>query len=325
MKQRIESMAKVFWGFAVCIFFTKDLLFGRMEVYASGGEEDPYVIISVDASDESGQVMYALDTDDPSAFTENGEFSVQEGTSHTIYVKDAAGNITSQVYGAGEIGSEAESEMKDVEEPDQQINIDLKIGNEENRKKDDYEYLTDTPVDNGQATVTEKTTTNGTDTEAKVFYTITTAEGEAFYMVIDQSQSADNVYLLTKVTKEDLGALAALQEEEAEEGDSLLQTLAFSDMEEKAEEGEVKKKGNSTAGDWIIYILVLAAVGGGYYYLKIYKPKKAAEMDLENAMEMDEFEMEEEEEKEQEEDGYRFSELQEQKKKMLEDIMEEDE
>lgn len=42
-------------------------------------------------------------------------------------------------------------------------------------------------------------------------------------------------------------------------------------------------------------------------------------------MEMDEFEMEEEEEKEQEEDGYRFSELQEQKKKMLEDIMEEDE
>ena len=75
------------------------LLFTPQWVHASGDEEDEeYITISVDAVDSSGNVTYALDTDDPAAFTESNEFAIPAGTTHTIYVKDEAGNITSQEY-----------------------------------------------------------------------------------------------------------------------------------------------------------------------------------------------------------------------------------
>ena len=67
-------------------------------VYASDGEE--YVTITVHASDDNEGITYALDSDDPGSFGPSNMFTVPAGTSHTIYVKDAAGNITSQVYGA---------------------------------------------------------------------------------------------------------------------------------------------------------------------------------------------------------------------------------
>ena len=70
----------------------------QMPVYASDGQE--YITISVDAVDENGNLKYALDTDDPSAFTDSNEFVVPAGTSHTIYVKDDAGNVSSQTYPA---------------------------------------------------------------------------------------------------------------------------------------------------------------------------------------------------------------------------------
>ena len=59
-------------------------------VYASDDGQE-YITISVEAEDESGQLLYALDTDEPGAFSSSNEFSVPAGTSHTIYVKDAAG------------------------------------------------------------------------------------------------------------------------------------------------------------------------------------------------------------------------------------------
>ena len=67
-----------------------------MSVYASDGEE--YITITVQASDDNEGITYALDNDDPGSFGPSNMFTIPAGTSHTIYVRDAAGNITSQVY-----------------------------------------------------------------------------------------------------------------------------------------------------------------------------------------------------------------------------------
>lgn len=293
------------------------LIVPGIKVYASEGEGEQYITISVEATDESGKLMYALDSDDPMAFSESNEFSVPAGTSHTIYVKDEAGNITSQMYEA----NMTESMIEDAEQGQQQINIDLEIGNSGIENANTYEYLTDTPVEKGQGTVADKTVTDGSTTDSKVFYTITTAEGEVFYMIIDQGQSTDNVYLLTQVTKNDLQVLAESGSEGVSE-DSLLESLNTSDVESSAVEAkEIEKEEEGTNTKWILCIVFMIIVGGVYYYIKIYKPKKEAEMDLEDAMDIEEFEMEDEDEEEEE---YDLQGLQEEKKRILERIMQDD-
>ena len=95
-------------------------------VYASTGEG--YITISVDASDNNGSLLYALDTDDPSAFGTSNEFSVPAGTDHTIYVKDAAGNITSQEFKSSETDANSAYTVE-KEENGQNVNIDVFLDN----------------------------------------------------------------------------------------------------------------------------------------------------------------------------------------------------
>lgn len=268
-----------------------------IQAHASEGEE--YITISVDAVDDNGSLKYALDTDDPSAFTDSNEFRVVAGTSHTIYVKDVAGNITSQTYTPDV--DETENVSTYPAEDEQRINIDLELGqNSENQEEDfsDYEYRADDPVEPGTGTVAEKIKTDGSDNAEKVFYTFTTKEGEVLYLVIDQGQSSDNVYLLDTVSASDLQVLAddgnsSNQEEE----DNLLSALALEEDPLETEQTDNKSSAAATSGKNAIIILALAAVGGvAYYYLKVYKNKKDESMDALDAMDMDEFEPEEEEE-----------------------------
>lgn len=286
----------------------------HMPVYASDGDE--YITIAVDASDDNGNLKYALDSDDPSAFGDSNEFRVPAGTSHTIYVKDMAGNITSQSFdpsggnkntneSAGSstrTGTAEESIVENVNERDQQINIELEIGgsgSSNNSMSDysNYEYeYTDGSNASGTATVTEKVTTDGSDTSAKVFYTFTTKEGETLYMVIDQSRNSDNVYLLDSVSLSDLSALASgsgsVSSADKEE-DNLLSALTRENTETVEESGNDASASKSNSN--LILVLVFVIVGGGvYYYLKIYKNKKDESMDIIDARDMDEFEAEDE-------------------------------
>lgn len=147
----------------------------RMPVYASDGEE--YITISVDAVDDNGNLKYALDTDDPSAFTDSNEFTIAAGTSHTIYVKDVAGNVTSQIY-------EPTSDIVDngptsSVDDGQKINIDLEIGQGSEKKNDssNFEYRSDEQIEPGTGTVAEKIRTDGSEDAERIFYTFTTKEG----------------------------------------------------------------------------------------------------------------------------------------------------
>lgn len=108
--------------------------------YASDGQE--YITISVDAEDNNGNLLYALDTDDPGSFSPSNEFSVPAGTNHTIYVKDSAGNITAQEYVSSE--GDYDKAYFQGEDEERTVNIDITL---DDIPKDGYEYAGDLLAD----------------------------------------------------------------------------------------------------------------------------------------------------------------------------------
>ncbi len=289
-------------------------------VYASDNAGEEYITISVEAADDSGNLKYAIDTDDPSAFSDSNEFVIPAGTSHTIYVKDAAGNITSQVY--GDMAGENETNIPEEQEDGQKINIDLEIGGGHARNviEDDMDGSSPEP---GSATVASKIKTDGSDSAEKVFYTFTTKEGEVLYLVIDQGQGTDNVYLLDTVSIDDLRVLADGQEKSGgvdKQEDNLLSALSKTDTGNEDQTETEEDKASSPVRNNAFIILIFAVVGGAaYYYLKIYKNKKNDAMDAMDAMDMDEFEPQDEEEE------IEFDYDDAEKEKYLEQLVNEDE
>ena len=278
----------------VCLVIAASIVTYPVHAHASDGEE--YITITVDAEDDSN-MKYALDSDEPEAFGDSNEFRVSAGTSHTIYVKDEAGNITSQQYEPEDESFEAD--IMEADEDTRKINIDLELGSKE-AENDVYDFPEDS-AEPGSASVSSKIKTDGSDDAEKVFYTFTTKEGETLYLVIDQGQGTDNVYLLDTVSLTDLHVLAdgqtsSYDSEKGEGEDNLLSILNDNDADAAIAQTEKTKSKSSSGGNGII-ILILAAIGGGaYYYLKIYRKKKDEAMDVMDAMDLDEFEPEEEEE-----------------------------
>lgn len=158
----------------------------------------------------------------------------------------------------------------------------------------------------GQGTVVD----NGTDAEGKEFFTITTANDNIFYLIIDQQRDSKNVYFLNAVTEEDLLALA---EPAANDGESAVPdpepvctcevqceagavdidcpvcVLSWKDCTGEApapteEEPTESEQESGGAGTVVVIALVALAVGGAGWYVKIYKPKH----ELDDAEDFDE-------------------------------------
>lgn len=275
-------------------------------VYAYASDGEAYITISVDAEDDNETLLYALDTDDPSAFSTSNEFTVPAGTDHTIYVKDAAGNITSQDFKSSSTDYD-QAYMQGEDDNGRTVNIDVVL--DDTPDYSDYEYAGDLlkdPAESGQGTVYDKVNTDANDPDAqRIFYTVTTDEGEVFYLVIDQGQSSNNVYLLDQVNLSDLHALAVddKSSSSSEESESLLSSLNKSNESEEllTEKSDTQEKQDKKSSNNIrlILILAIAVVGGGvYYYQNIYKKKKDEQMDLVDALDRDDFAAEEDEEEE---------------------------
>lgn len=317
--------------YATGIIVALSLCLGTARIaYASDGQE--YITISVEAEDNSGTLLYALDTDSPDAFSTANEFTVPAGTEHTIYVKDSAGNITSQEFTPSQ--EEHTKTYTDEEDEGRTVNIDITLDDPPAQEQEpdqlDYEYAGDLlydPAEAGQGTVYEKVEVPVNDPDAeRLFYTVTTDEGEVFYLVIDQGQSTNNVYLLDQVNLSDLKALAYDDsgKTESAESSSLLSALSGNNENDTANElmpveEPSSSKGNSVGGNLAI-LLLLAAIGGGFYYYKnVYKNKKDEQMDLIDALDKEDFAAEDEEEDEADfglDDDYQ--------EKLMQQLMEED-
>lgn len=287
----IKKIRYVFMGAALIL----SAGYAHMDVLASAAG---YVTITV--GDESDGIQYAIDSTEPDAFGDSGSFSVQSGSTHTIYAKDAEGNITAQQYSVSD-------EKQQEESPDEKtINIDVNLS-------DNGEY--NVSAEDGGGTVYEKQKSSNTADSGKVFYTVTTKEGEVFYIVIDQNNNEDNVYLLDQVTVSDLQALANnngydfVVSERGQKSGSLLDALSSGNKESESEEltqdpenssasAEGQSRGSNMSGT-VMILIIGALAGGAYYFLHVKKNKANTSMDeIDNAHDLQDYEPEDDAEDE---------------------------
>ena len=156
-----------------------------------------------------------------------------------------------------------------------------------------------------EGTGTVLDTATGEDGD-KQFYTITTEEGNVFYLIIDGKRDGNNVYFLNGVTEADLMALAEKSEDTmsaipAEDVCTCTEKCAAGEVDtacpvckndlkgcagkekpaetEEPAQAEQPKKDKGSAGTIIFIIIALLAAGGVGYYVKIVRPKQQAEDD----------------------------------------------
>ena len=266
------------------------------------GAEGNYTVIRVNAEDDGdGQLLYAIDSDAPEAFGTSSEFTVEKGSEHTIYVKDAAGNISAQVYRV----------------PDAEMDMEVNIGYSNTSSAAMVTEEEKAAAEAGGGNVAEQVITDTGNTAERQFFTVTTKNDHVFYIVVDQSRSDNNVYLLDQVTDEDLLDLAA----GVEETDKSSVFSAKAEKETAAPEPAVQeqepKQEKKSGGDLLFWLAMVLLAAGAFYYYKIYKPKQETRKEDSDAKDLDEFEAEEEE------DGERldFTVSREEKEALMEKIL----
>ena len=154
-----------------------------------------------------------------------------------------------------------------------------------------------------EGTGTVLDTATGEDGD-KQFYTITSEDGNVFYLIIDGKRDGNNVYFLNGVTEADLMALAEKSEGTmsvipAEDVCTCTDKCAAGEVDtacpvckndrkgcagkekpaetEEPTQAEQPKKDKGSAGTIISIIIALLAAGGVGYYVKIVRPKQQAE------------------------------------------------
>ncbi|MCD7725862.1 MAG: DUF4366 domain-containing protein [Clostridiales bacterium] len=234
---------------------------------------EDYTTITVEATDdESGVYRYAIDSTEDTAWQASNIFYVLPGTLHTVYVKDAAGNITSnEVWAEGaevSVGDEPNDPLEEEPVPEAADNV----------SEDPY------TAGSGTGTVTDYT-----DDSSKEYYTITTKNGNNFYLIIDHRSSDNNVYFTKPVSELDLLTLAA---EAGEIEESALEQTELEDIAVTvtAEETESNSSQGSSFLEYLPLILLVVVLCGGYYYFMVYKKKKAIREEYdEEAADMEQF------------------------------------
>lgn len=143
----------------------------------------------------------------------------------------------------------------------------------------------------GQATVVD----HASGEDDKEFFTITTADNNVFYLIVDRQREEENVYFLNAVTETDLLSLAQaddqpelILEPEEEPTCNCTQKCEAGDVNtlcpvckenrkacvgEVTEEPEPEPK-ESNAGLILFVVLTLAVGGAVGWYFKIYRPKQ---------------------------------------------------
>jgi hypothetical protein len=109
---------------------------------------------------------------------------------------------------------------------------------------------------------------NATEQDGKEFFSITTDEGNIFYLIVDRARNSENVYLLDAVDENDLQALAVTEAPPAETTAVTTTTVA----EPEPAPAKTEKSGIGKIG---IFLIVGILVGGIAYYIKIVRPKQS--------------------------------------------------
>ena len=113
----------------------------------------------------------------------------------------------------------------------------------------------------------------------KEFFIIQTTNGNSYYLVLDKDRQSDNVYLLSPLDEADLIDFVAADQTEARSETELapvpVQPVAEEPGVTAPEPSEPDPAPPATTSAMPLLLLVVVAVGGAGYYLKVYKPKQA--------------------------------------------------
>lgn len=120
-----------------------------------------------------------------------------------------------------------------------------------------------------------------TEDDTKQFLTIQTKNGNTFFLVLDRSSNTENVYMLSMIDEIDLAEFIEGTETQAEpEKETPQVVIPETETKQPAEEPETepeKQPEGMNTGILLAAVLLLAGGIGGFYYLKVVKPKKAEE------------------------------------------------
>ena len=128
---------------------------------------------------------------------------------------------------------------------------------------------------------------NATDGDGKEFFTVETADGNVYYLIVDRQRNAENVYFLNAVTEDDLKSLAKSNNGNASESaiptpSAPAVTPTPEQPSEPTPAPSAEKNGGNT-GTIAIVIIAAVLVGGVGYYFKIARPKKDASEDFDDS------------------------------------------
>ena len=127
----------------------------------------------------------------------------------------------------------------------------------------------------GEGTVLD----NAVEGDGKEFFTIDSAEGNEFFLIVDRQRAADNVYLLNTVTENDLLALAeksgvSLSSIPTPPHEPLPTAEPAPSPTPEPEQSPITQTNNS--GSILVIVLAVLGAGGAGYYFKIVKPRQNA-------------------------------------------------
>lgn len=252
------------------------------------------------ASDEKQVVVYAVDY--------SGNRSKEVKLNNPYYKEPAQATANSAPLSASASASPSPStsstpKPSSTSQPNSNDN-ESSIPVSESAPSEEEETETSVPegafTPDGTGTILDSATEQE---DEKQFYTITTAAGNVFYLVIDGKRDSQNVYFLNGVTEADLMALA---EKEGDTDGAVPEVMTctctkkceagavntdcpvckndlagcLGKAEEKSieepEQPEQAKEEGSNTGMIIFLIIALAGAGGAGYYFKIVRPKQQA-------------------------------------------------
>lgn len=116
-----------------------------------------------------------------------------------------------------------------------------------------------------------------TDDETKQFLTVQTKNGNTFFMVIDRSRNSENVYMLSLIDENDLAEF--IEEGEKEPAEEKPAVIVEEPRPEPVQEEPQPEPEKGGMGMGALFTMILLGAGsiGGYYYFKIWKPKREEE------------------------------------------------